>query len=162
MGEQVAVSEYLRAMVAESDETKTVLMGADQGFHNFLYYRFVNIVLLYDVCRQSNSFSHQATPKQLLRGERRYPRYLCPSLCVCRIDITHRWLLFLFAFSHYLFPLLPLSFMITVTNCRTPTVFTISLSLTKGPALSTTWVPCARHHWKNGAMVEWCKNRKDT
>jgi hypothetical protein len=43
MGEQVAVSEYLRAMVAESDETKTVLMGADQGFHNFLYYRFVNI-----------------------------------------------------------------------------------------------------------------------
>lgn len=38
MGEQVAVETYLRAMVRESDETKTVLVGADQGFHNFLYY----------------------------------------------------------------------------------------------------------------------------
>jgi hypothetical protein len=31
MGEQISVETYLRAMVAESDETKTVLMGADQG-----------------------------------------------------------------------------------------------------------------------------------
>ena len=38
MGEQIAIETYLRAMVAESDETGTKLMGADQGFHNFLYY----------------------------------------------------------------------------------------------------------------------------
>jgi len=38
MGEQVAVDMYLRAMVGEFDETGTVLMGADQGFHNYLYY----------------------------------------------------------------------------------------------------------------------------
>lgn len=38
MGEQVAMTEYLKAMVAESDETGTKLMGADQGFHNYLYY----------------------------------------------------------------------------------------------------------------------------
>jgi hypothetical protein len=38
MGEQVAIETYLRAMVGESDETKTVKMGADQGFHNYLYY----------------------------------------------------------------------------------------------------------------------------
>lgn len=38
MGEQVALETYLRAMVAESDETGTKLMGADQGFHNYLYY----------------------------------------------------------------------------------------------------------------------------
>jgi hypothetical protein len=38
MGEQVAVESYLRAMVSESDETGTKLMGADQGFHNYLYY----------------------------------------------------------------------------------------------------------------------------
>jgi hypothetical protein len=36
MGEQVAVETYLRAQVSESDETGTKLMGADQGFHNFL------------------------------------------------------------------------------------------------------------------------------
>ena len=38
MGEQVAMETYLRSMVCESDETGTKLMGADQGFHNFLYY----------------------------------------------------------------------------------------------------------------------------
>lgn len=38
MGEQVAVEVYLRAMVTEADETGTVLMGSDQGFHNRLYY----------------------------------------------------------------------------------------------------------------------------
>lgn len=38
MGEQRAVETYLRAMVAESDETETVITGADQGFHNYLYY----------------------------------------------------------------------------------------------------------------------------
>jgi len=38
MGEQVAIETYLRSMVAESDETGTKLMGADQGFHNYLYY----------------------------------------------------------------------------------------------------------------------------
>ena len=38
MGEQIAIETYLRAMVAESDDTGTKLMGADQGFHNYLYY----------------------------------------------------------------------------------------------------------------------------
>ena len=38
MGEQVALEQYLRAMTAESDETGIKLMGADQGFHNYLYY----------------------------------------------------------------------------------------------------------------------------
>lgn len=38
MGEQMAIETYLRAMVAESDETGVKLMGADQGFHNYLYY----------------------------------------------------------------------------------------------------------------------------
>ena len=38
MGEQVALETYLRAMVGESDETGVVLKGADQGFHNYLYY----------------------------------------------------------------------------------------------------------------------------
>jgi hypothetical protein len=38
MGEMVALEAYLRAMVAEADETGTKLMGADQGFHNYLYY----------------------------------------------------------------------------------------------------------------------------
>jgi hypothetical protein len=38
MGEQVALETYIRAMVAESDQTGTVLAGADQGFHNYLYY----------------------------------------------------------------------------------------------------------------------------
>ena len=38
MGEQVALEAYLRAMVAEGDETGTSRMGSDQGFHNRLYY----------------------------------------------------------------------------------------------------------------------------
>jgi hypothetical protein len=38
LAEQVALETYVRAMVAESDETGTVLLGADQGFHNFMYY----------------------------------------------------------------------------------------------------------------------------
>jgi hypothetical protein len=38
IGEQMALETYLRAMVNEFDETGIVLMGADQGFHNFLYY----------------------------------------------------------------------------------------------------------------------------
>jgi len=38
MGEQSAIEAYLRAEVAESDESKTVIFGADQGFHNYLYY----------------------------------------------------------------------------------------------------------------------------
>jgi hypothetical protein len=39
MGEQQVAVEttYLRAMASESDETGTKLMGADQGFHNYLY-----------------------------------------------------------------------------------------------------------------------------
>jgi hypothetical protein len=38
LGEQMALETYVRAMVAESDHTGTVLAGADQGFHNFLHY----------------------------------------------------------------------------------------------------------------------------
>ena len=38
MGEQLALETYIRAMVGESDTTGTVLAGADQGFHNYLYY----------------------------------------------------------------------------------------------------------------------------
>ena len=38
LGEQVALETYLRAMVAEADETLVVLVGSDQGFHNRLYY----------------------------------------------------------------------------------------------------------------------------
>lgn len=38
MGEQIALETYLRAMVNEYDETGIKLMGADQGFHNYLYY----------------------------------------------------------------------------------------------------------------------------
>ena len=38
MGEQIALETYLRAMVNEFDETGIKLMGADQGFHNYLYY----------------------------------------------------------------------------------------------------------------------------
>jgi hypothetical protein len=38
MGEQVAMETYVRAMVAEADETGTVIMGSDQGFHNRLHY----------------------------------------------------------------------------------------------------------------------------
>eukprot|EP00527_Entomoneis_sp_CCMP2396_P006711 CAMPEP_0198147112 /NCGR_PEP_ID=MMETSP1443-20131203/33263_1 /TAXON_ID=186043 /ORGANISM="Entomoneis sp., Strain CCMP2396" /LENGTH=403 /DNA_ID=CAMNT_0043811273 /DNA_START=198 /DNA_END=1406 /DNA_ORIENTATION=+ len=38
MGEAIAIETYLRAMVAEADETGTVLVGSDQGFHNRLFY----------------------------------------------------------------------------------------------------------------------------
>lgn len=38
MGEQIAVESYLRAMVNEHDECNIKMMGADQGFHNYLYY----------------------------------------------------------------------------------------------------------------------------
>lgn len=38
MGEQIALETYLRSMVNEFDETEVKLMGADQGFHNYLYY----------------------------------------------------------------------------------------------------------------------------
>lgn len=55
MGEQVALVSYVSAMVAESDETLTVLMGADQGFHNYLHYshklanaKAIHSVVVYD------------------------------------------------------------------------------------------------------------------
>jgi len=38
MGEQKAVEVYLRALVNEWDETDIKMTGADQGFHNYLYY----------------------------------------------------------------------------------------------------------------------------
>lgn len=38
MGEQIAIEAYLRAMVNEWDETQVLQKGADQGFHNYLYY----------------------------------------------------------------------------------------------------------------------------
>ncbi len=38
MGQQVAMQPYLRAMIAQFDETKCKLKGCDQGFHNYLYY----------------------------------------------------------------------------------------------------------------------------
>ena len=38
MGEQLAIETYLRAMVNEWDETDIKMTGADQGFHNYLYY----------------------------------------------------------------------------------------------------------------------------
>jgi hypothetical protein len=38
MGQQVAMESYLRAMIAQFDETKCALKGCDQGFHNYLYY----------------------------------------------------------------------------------------------------------------------------
>jgi hypothetical protein len=39
MGEQIALETYLRALVNEWDETDIEMTGADQGFHNYLYYR---------------------------------------------------------------------------------------------------------------------------
>jgi hypothetical protein len=39
MGEQIALETYLRALVNEWDETDIGMTGADQGFHNYLYYR---------------------------------------------------------------------------------------------------------------------------
>lgn len=38
MGEQLAIETYLRAMVNEWDENDIKMTGADQGFHNYLYY----------------------------------------------------------------------------------------------------------------------------
>lgn len=38
MGEQLALETYLRALVNEWDETDIGMTGADQGFHNYLYY----------------------------------------------------------------------------------------------------------------------------
>jgi len=38
MGNQRAIETYLRAMVNEWDETDIAMTGADQGFHNYLYY----------------------------------------------------------------------------------------------------------------------------
>lgn len=38
MGEQKAIETYLRALVNEWDETDIKMTGADQGFHNYLYY----------------------------------------------------------------------------------------------------------------------------
>lgn len=38
MGSQPAMDQYLRAMVAESDETTLGENGEDQAFHNYLYY----------------------------------------------------------------------------------------------------------------------------
>jgi hypothetical protein len=38
LGEQVAMDQYLRAMINEWDETHVLQKGADQGFHNYLYY----------------------------------------------------------------------------------------------------------------------------
>lgn len=38
MGNQRAIETYLRAMVNEWDETDISMAGADQGFHNYLYY----------------------------------------------------------------------------------------------------------------------------
>jgi hypothetical protein len=51
MGESVALETYIRAMVAESDYTGTVLAGADQGFHNFLHYshKFKNTETIHSI-----------------------------------------------------------------------------------------------------------------
>lgn len=38
MGEQIAIETYLRAMVNEKDESPIRMTGADQGFHNYLYW----------------------------------------------------------------------------------------------------------------------------
>ena len=38
LGRQVAVESYLRAMVAQFDETGCMSKGCDQGFHNYLHY----------------------------------------------------------------------------------------------------------------------------
>lgn len=48
---QVAVDAYLRAMVAEADQTKVTIPGADQGFHNFLYYsnKLKNTLKIHDI-----------------------------------------------------------------------------------------------------------------
>lgn len=38
MGERIAIESYLRAMVAQFDETQCMVKGCDQGFHNYLYH----------------------------------------------------------------------------------------------------------------------------
>jgi len=38
LGHAHAIRIYTAAMVSEADETHTLLMGADQGFHNYLWY----------------------------------------------------------------------------------------------------------------------------
>lgn len=38
LGQQAAMEQYTRAIIAEADSTQTVLMGVDQGFHNYLWY----------------------------------------------------------------------------------------------------------------------------
>lgn len=55
MGEQVAIETYLRAMVNEWDETDIKMTGADQGFHNYLYY--------------SGKLTHSATISKLVVWE---------------------------------------------------------------------------------------------
>jgi hypothetical protein len=59
MGEQVALETYLRAMVVESDETGTKLMGADQGFHNYLYYsnKLANAKAIRSITVQDQGFA---------------------------------------------------------------------------------------------------------
>jgi hypothetical protein len=51
MGEVVAVDTYLRAMVSEYDATGVVIVGADQGFHNYLYYshKLANANAIHDI-----------------------------------------------------------------------------------------------------------------
>lgn len=51
MGEQVALDAYVKAVVAESDDTGVVLLGADQGFHNYLYYshKLANAHAIHDI-----------------------------------------------------------------------------------------------------------------
>jgi len=51
MGEQIAMEAYARAMVAEADERQVVLMGADQGFHNSMFYshKLRNMERIHDI-----------------------------------------------------------------------------------------------------------------
>jgi len=48
MGEAVAMEQYLRALVNEKDESEIRMTGADQGFHNYLYYsnKLVNVAAI--------------------------------------------------------------------------------------------------------------------
>jgi len=45
MGEAVAMEQYIRALISEKDESEIKMTGADQGFHNYLYYshKLVNV-----------------------------------------------------------------------------------------------------------------------
>lgn len=51
MGEKLALEMYLRALVNEWDETDIAMTGADQGFHNYLYYsqKLVNAKAIRDI-----------------------------------------------------------------------------------------------------------------